>query len=100
MLLEENPNAVNKHEASSFYPTPCELARKVLNVAARLSVRGKKHLSPQTELGVGLQPAELLPAARMSGALYPAVSKIAASTSIKRGFDINGDRPLFPSPPV
>jgi hypothetical protein len=72
MLLGENPDAMDKHEAGGFYTAPCELAREVLNVAARLSIRGKKHLNPQAELSVGLQPTLFLLASRMGGALYPA----------------------------
>jgi hypothetical protein len=60
MLPEENPEAVDKHEAAGLNTTPCELAWKVFNVAAGLSVWGKKHLSPHTELSVRFDPAVLL----------------------------------------
>ena len=54
MLLGEYPNAVNKHVAPGFDTAPCKLAGQVFNVAAQFAVRGKEHLSPQTELGVRL----------------------------------------------
>lgn len=88
MLSREDPNTVNKHEAAGVNATPGELARKVFDIAARTSVRSERHLSPQTEPGVRLQPALLLLAARMSGALDPATGQCVEA----RGIDINQGR--------
>jgi hypothetical protein len=63
---------MDKHVATGFHATPCELARKVFNVAALLAIRGEKCSCPQAELGIGLQPALFLLTAGMSGVLNPA----------------------------
>src|SRR5271157_2185519 len=68
MPLGMIPQAVDEHVAAGFHSPPGKLSRDVLDIADGLAVRVEQSLGPQAELGVRLQPALLLPAARMGGA--------------------------------